>query len=143
MIWATPTRPPFPIDPAHTVTVALTMTMEFEITTACSCAASKPSWDASDYLDYLVHSCCMASSVASSTYLSFIQEIQSKTGESVFETLNISSMRRLPEEILSIIRGYSDASMISQFRTVSGLVQRFLITSTDHLWSPPLQTVSA
>jgi hypothetical protein len=52
-------------------------------------------------------------------------------------------MRRLPAEILSMIRDYSASNMIWRFQTVSGLIERFPIATTGPLLSLPLQTVSA
>jgi hypothetical protein len=100
------------------------------------------SCDVSDYLDFLWIVAGWRAPWRQAPCF-HLRDTVTKTGESVFEALNISSMRTLPAEILSMIRDYSAASMIWRFQTVSGLIERFPIATTDHLLSLPLQTVSA
>lgn len=100
------------------------------------------SCDVSNHLDYLWILTAWRAPWRQAPYF-HLRDAITKTGESVFEALNMSSMRKLPAEILNMIRDYSASSMIWRFQTVSGLAERFPTTTTDHLLSLPLQTVSA
>lgn len=100
------------------------------------------SCDVSNHLDYLWILTAWRAPWPQAPYY-HLRDRVTKTGESLFDALNMSSTRRLPAEILDMIRDYSASSIIWRFQTVSGIVERFPIASTDHLLSLPLQKVSA